>query len=43
MIELPSVKASEYPTIIHSTVTRQVIRKLCIMVASAFILRTMPA
>src|ERR1700688_1139613 len=39
---LPGVNAQEYPTTHHSIVTRQVIAKLCISVASTFFLRTMP-
>ena len=38
----PSVKAIEYPTTNQSTVTRQVMAKLCMMVARTFFLRTMP-
>jgi hypothetical protein len=36
------MKARLYPAITQSTVTRQVIAKLCMSVASTFFLRTMP-
>ena len=38
----PSLKASEYPMTIHSTVIRQAVAKLCMTVDSTFFLRTMP-
>ena len=36
------MNAKLYPTTIHMIVTRQVIAKLCMTVASTFFLRTIP-